>query len=147
SGRPSRRPPSILGASGPAGPARVPFEVLDWISFEDDPAHALETGPMTRPRPRRRTGFTLVELMVVILILAILVALLVPAILGAVRSAKTAAVATEINNLATALSDFKTKYGDYPPSRIILVESGFYDTSAAAYGTPLSSVTWYGAPP
>ena len=60
------------------------------------------------------------ELLVVILILAILIALLLPAINAALRTAKNAAVGGEINQLAQALASFKTKYGDYPPSRILL---------------------------
>jgi len=67
-----------------------------------------------------------VELLVVILILAVLIALLLPAINGAVRSARTTAVSAEINQLSQALASFKAKYGDYPPSRILLREDGNY---------------------
>jgi general secretion pathway protein G len=35
-------------------------------------------------------------------------------------------VSADINTLAQALAAFKTKYGDYPPSRIILCEDGNY---------------------
>ena len=77
-----------------------------------------------RPRPSR-TGFTLVELLVVILIIATLLALLVPAVAGAVRRAKEAQVSAELNNLATALASFKTTYNDYPPSRVLLCEQGY----------------------
>ncbi len=83
------------------------------------------------PRTRRRTGerrgprgFTLVELLVVMLVLAILIALLLPAINAALRTAKNAAVGGEINQLSQALAQFKTTYGDYPPSRIYLSEDG-----------------------
>ena len=71
-------------------------------------------------------GFTLVELAAVILILAFLIALLLPALNGALKTAKNAAVGAEINQLAQALAQFKNQYGDYPPSRILLVESGDY---------------------
>ena len=77
-----------------------------------------------RSRPRR-TGFTLVELLVVILIIATLLALLVPAVAGAFRRAKEAQVAAELNNIATALASFKTNYNDYPPSRVLLCEQGY----------------------
>jgi prepilin-type N-terminal cleavage/methylation domain-containing protein len=75
---------------------------------------------------RTRSGFTLVELAIVVVVIAILVALLLPAINSAVRTAKNAAVQAEINQLAAALESFKSKYGDYPPSRILLTEDGNY---------------------
>lgn len=93
-----------------------------------------------RPARRRRTGsgFTLVELLVVITIIGILVGLLVPVVWSAVGRANDARVAGEINTLAQALASLKNKYQDYPPSRIILPESGGYNV-----GTP---PVFYGAP-
>jgi prepilin-type N-terminal cleavage/methylation domain-containing protein len=83
---------------------------------------------MRRPHaPRRRTGFTLIELMVVVVVLALLIALLLPAINAAIRTSRDAAVASEINALSQALADFKNKYGEYPPSRIVLCENGNYN--------------------
>jgi prepilin-type N-terminal cleavage/methylation domain-containing protein len=79
------------------------------------------------PRP----GFTLVELLVVILIIAILIALLLPAIMAAVGAAQNARASAEIANLQTALADFKNKYGEYPPSRIILRNDGNYSPTDA----------------
>lgn len=76
-----------------------------------------------------RRGFTLVELLVVMVVLGLLVALLVPAIAGAIRGARAAQVTAEINNLATALAQFKSNFSDYPPSRILLNEKGFYATT------------------
>ncbi len=89
---------------------------------------------MNRPhvdlRPGRRRGFTLIELLVVVTIIALLIALLLPAIMGAYRRAQGAAVQAEINQLAQAISSFKTKYGDYFPSRIVLSENGVLPTAA-----------------
>ena len=92
------------------------------------------------PARRRRTGFTLVELLVVITIIGILIALLVPTIGGAVQRANEARVAGDINTQGAALNNFKTKYGDYPPSRIILAESGAYNIA----NPPASPLAYYG---
>ncbi len=90
---------------------------------------------MRRPHaPRRRTGFTLIELMVVVVILALLIALLLPAINAAIGRARDATVTAEVNALAQALADFKNQYGEYPPSRIILCENGSYSPPTAAMG-------------
>jgi len=93
---------------------------------------------MRRPtRRRRRLGFTLVELLVVMVVLGLLVALLVPAIAGAIRGAKAAQVTAEINNLATALAQFKSNYSEYPPSRIVLNENGNYSTTSTTSMTTI----------
>jgi general secretion pathway protein G len=74
----------------------------------------------------------MVELLVVLAILALLVALLLPAIQAAIRSAKSGAVQAEISMLAQALADFKSKFGDYPPSRVVLNENGYLPVGTAA---------------
>jgi len=62
----------------------------------------------------------------VVVIIGILVALLLPAINAAIRTAKNAAVSSEISQLATAVENFKSRYTDYPPSRAYLAENGYY---------------------
>lgn len=90
---------------------------------------------MTRPSPRPvdppgrpRAGFTLVELLVVFVVLSILIALLLPAINGAVKTAKNTAAQANLKQLDQALAAFKAKNGDYPPSRVILYENGYFQT-------------------
>src|SRR5438045_2228392 len=87
---------------------------------------------MRRPNTEaryRRVAFTLVELLMVIVIVGILIGLLVPAIAAAVRTARDAAVTAEIQGLVQALTEFKSKYGDYPPSRVVIAENGDYTTA------------------
>lgn len=93
-----------------------------------------------RARPRR-SGFTLVELLVVMIVISIMVGLLLTAVTGAMRTAKNAAVASDINLLSTALAAFKEKHGDYPPSRVVLNENGFYDTSSSDARTTYMNAT------
>lgn len=71
-----------------------------------------------------RTGFTLIELLMVVTIIAILLAMLIPAVGSVISTARIAEVRTDIGSLEGALTQFKTKYGRFPPSSIILEESG-----------------------
>ena len=101
-----------------------------WAEIDRPAIATRAAGPLShsgrRTTDEGRKGFTLVELLVVIVVLAILAALLLPAINSAVKTAKNAAVSAEISQLAQALESFKSKYGAYPPSRVLLVESGNY---------------------
>ncbi len=62
------------------------------------------------------TAFTLVELLVVITIIGILAALITVAAIGALKKAQEARIKAEINQIATAVDDYKNKYTAYPPN-------------------------------
>ena len=65
---------------------------------------------------RKKTGFTMVELLVVLGIIALLIGLLLPA-LSAVRNvAKETKQKAQFTAIELALIAFKNDYGDYPPS-------------------------------
>lgn len=68
----------------------------------------------------RRSGFSLVELLVVIVILGILAALILPAIVGARKSAQVAEVVNEIRQLETAVTKFKSTFNVDPPSSLYI---------------------------
>ncbi len=67
-------------------------------------------------RPRRSPGYTLVELLMVVAIIGLLMALLLPAIQRARLSARRARVQMEIEQLSQALTQYRNKYGEYPPN-------------------------------
>jgi prepilin-type N-terminal cleavage/methylation domain-containing protein len=74
-------------------------------------------------RRHPRSGFTLIEILIVIVILAILAALLLPAINGVRVTARVAQVRTEISGLESAIATFKSQYGTEPPSSLTIWET------------------------
>jgi general secretion pathway protein G len=77
-------------------------------------------------RRNRRTGFTLVELLIVILIIGLLVSLISAAAMKGISSANRTRNANDLRQLTTAIENFKATYGIYPPSRIKLSETCNY---------------------
>ncbi|MFC2140144.1 type II secretion system major pseudopilin GspG [Candidatus Auribacterota bacterium] len=64
---------------------------------------------------REKTGFTLIELMLVVIILGVLVSIVAPRLKGKTKKAKVAATKTTIDgNLALALDLYELDNGDYP---------------------------------
>lgn len=61
-----------------------------------------------------RSGFTLIEIMVVIVILAMLAALVGPKLMGRTDDAKITDARVQIRNLETALKLYKLDNGAYP---------------------------------
>ncbi len=62
----------------------------------------------------------------VLIIAGILVGLLIPAVRGAIRRTHEAVVLSEMQSFSVALASFKSEYGEYPPSRIVISEDGDY---------------------
>ena len=63
---------------------------------------------------RKMTGFTLIEIMVVVVILGILGALIVPNIIGRPDEARVTAAATDIQAIGNALELYRLDNGHYP---------------------------------
>lgn len=72
-----------------------------------------EEDMMTR---RSRTGFTLIELMVVVAVVGILAAMLVPAVSQAVTNARVTRTGAELRMIADAMNMYLADVGSYPPT-------------------------------
>ena len=72
----------------------------------------------------RRSGFTLVEMLVVVGILSLLMGLLLPSLLKATTKAKITETDALIKQLVAALQEYEHDYGDYPATS--LQDEGYY---------------------
>ena len=62
----------------------------------------------------RGSGFTLIEMLVVIAIIAILAGILLPVLAAAKKKARVAQAKLEVKNIAAAISAYQSTYGVYP---------------------------------
>jgi len=65
---------------------------------------------------RKRTGFTIVELLAALGIMALMVGILIPALSVVRNKAKETKQRVQFTTINLALTAFKDDYGDYPPS-------------------------------
>ena len=72
---------------------------------------------------RKKKGFTLVELMVVIIILAVLTAIAIPSYMALRNRARVAAAQSEMKNIATALELYMADLEAYPPTTFAAMEA------------------------
>ena len=63
---------------------------------------------------RRRSGFTLLELVVVIIVLGLLAGIVAPQIINRVSEAKSTTARTQIELLSVALDGYRLDNGSYP---------------------------------
>jgi len=65
--------------------------------------------------PRRIAAFTLIELLVVIAIISVLAAMIIPVVGAVNRNKQVKTAQTQLQALAMAIDNYKTKLGFYPP--------------------------------
>ena len=93
---------------------------------------------------RRRTGFTLVELLVVIAIIAILIALLLPAVNAAREAARRNQCMNNVRQLALAVASHESAFGNYPPGVPVCGDDPLKTLGTQA-GNTCTGPTWAGA--
>jgi prepilin-type N-terminal cleavage/methylation domain-containing protein len=79
---------------------------------------------------RRRKGFTLIELMIVIAIIAILASILIPNFVKARAQSQHTACCSNVKNIGTACEMYSTENQGHYPNTMTLVTGGGYMQSA-----------------
>ena len=74
---------------------------------------------------RKRTGMTLVELLVVLGIIALLTGILIPALTLVQRTARETKQQAQFSAIDLALTGYKNDFGDYPPSDLTTNFGGY----------------------
>lgn len=68
------------------------------------------------PARRRRAGFTLVEMLVVIIIIAILAGMTLVGVNAAMRSSKISGTQTMLDQIKVSIEQYNVQWGDIPPT-------------------------------
>ncbi len=63
---------------------------------------------------KRRKGFTLIEVLIVIVVIAVLASIVIPRLLGAGRQAKEASLRAHLQELRNSIGLFQSHTGTYP---------------------------------
>ncbi len=84
---------------------------------------------------RRHSGFTLIELMIVVAIIAIVLSIAIPSLQNSRISAAEAAAVGELRSLHTEVGLYRTRFGDWPPTFGELQAAGYAQGFAVDTGS------------
>jgi len=90
----------------------------------------------------KRSGFTLIEILIVVIILGILAAIVIPQFTNASEDAKQSAVASTVQSVRSQIELYKLNHGDSTPGNTVLWQQLTSQTSfgGASYGPYMQSV-------
>jgi len=84
-----------------------------------------KTSPVSRFPSPSSSGFTLIELIVVVAIIGILATIAVPAMKNAPKKAKEAALKEDLFTMRSCIDQYLADKGKYPPSLEVLVDEHY----------------------
>jgi general secretion pathway protein G len=84
------------------------------ILSQIDPSSMTRFAHSVSPRTQRQTGFSLIEIMVVVVIMGVLAALIVPSVMHRPDQARQVAARQDIATLMQALKLYRLDHGRYP---------------------------------
>jgi len=110
---------------------------------------------------RHRTGFTLIEMLVVVVVIGILAAIAIPKFSNAKARTRAAAIRSDLRNLATAQEEYLSEHGVYSADPLALpyhnsegvvvaitvTVGGWSATTSHAMGDPGMCALYYGTAP
>jgi len=91
---------------------------------------------MTHRRTRTKSGFTLVEILIVVIILGILAAIVIPQFTNASQNARESSLQSTLQTLRSQIQLYKLQHGDSLPN---LVTDWTPLTGSTSYGNPVQN--------
>ena len=89
----------------------------------------------------RRSGFTLVELMIVVAVIAVVASIAIPSLQAARKSANETRAISFLRTASTVNEQYRTRYQTYPVSELDLFASGLMAPGQGPKGYVLSFTT------
>jgi len=90
---------------------------------------------------RAKSGFTLVEILIVVVILGILAAIVIPQFTGASTEAKEAALVSDLQSIRSQIELYKIQHNDTLPGEILNADGSITPATAVSFVNQLTNKT------